>query len=245
MKKVKIFGILNITPDSFSDGGLFLNINKALIQAEKLFTDGADFIDIGGESTKPNAKTVSPEEEWNRIKKIIKKLLKKYPQKISLDTKNPETAEKFLKLGGHILNDVSGFADRRMIELAVKYQCVCIINHFPGKTVKEVHEQQICSINKVKDDLLRKKKELISAGILEKNIILDPGIGFGKTTNLNWKLLKFGEVLPDEQILIGYSRKRFLGENRFDGQVNKKAGQIAIAHGASFLRVHEVFSDPN
>ncbi len=242
MNKVKIFGILNITPDSFSDGGLFLNEKKALIQAKKLFKDGADFIDIGGESTKPNAKTITPKEEWQRISGIVQKLVKKYPKKISLDTKNFSTAEKFLNLRGTILNDVSGFTDRQMIDLAVKHQCLCIVNHFPGKTVKEVHEQKICSINQVRDDLLSKKEEMIKAGVLSKNIILDPGIGFGKTMELNWELLKFGDLLPDEKILIGYSRKRFLGENRFNPEINKKAGKIAIKHNAWALRIHEIRS---
>lgn len=237
--KVKIFGILNITPDSFSDGGLFFDPEKALLQAEKLFAQGADFIDIGGESTKPNAQAVLPEEEWNRVFPIVDKLLKKYPKKVSLDTKNFCTAQKFINLGGTIINDVSGFQDRRMIEIAAQCQCTCIVNHFPGKTTNEVHEQKISSTNQVTDELLSKKELMIREGILAKNIIFDPGIGFGKTMELNWELLTFGDILPEEKILIGHSRKRFLGENRFEALVNQKAGQTAIEHGASFLRVHE------
>ena len=239
--KCKIFGILNVTPDSFSDGGLYLDPEKALVQAEKLFSEGADFIDVGGQSTRPGADEITSEQEWSRIKNVIKKLIEAYPDKISLDTKNYKTAEKFLALGGNILNDVSGFQDEKMRELAAEYECLCIINHFPGKNIQEVHEQEICSINKVRDDLLARKQDLIAAGVRAENIILDPGIGFGKSMDLNWALLKFPALLPDEKILIGHSRKRFLGENRFDPEVNKKAAEIAINAGAAYLRVHEMY----
>ena len=238
-KSVKIFGILNVTPDSFSDGGLFLDSQKAIIQAENLFKNRANFVDIGGESTKPNAQEITPEVEWKRISEIMTKLLEKFPGKISLDTKNFSTAEKFLNLGGSILNDVSGFQDKNMIEIATKNKCLCIVNHFPGKTTTEVHEQEICSINQVRDELMSKKELMIKEGISSKNIILDPGIGFGKTMELNWELLKFGSVLPKEQILIGHSRKRFLGKNRFNSESNNEAAKIAIEHGAEFLRLHE------
>ncbi len=239
MQSYKIIGILNITPDSFSDGGQFLEAQKALMQADKLFEQEADIVDIGGESTKPNAQAISPETEWQRIKIIVEKLCKKYPKKISLDTKNPVTAEKFCQCGGTIINDVSGFQDPKMIDIAVKYKTICIVNHFPGKTVTEVHKRHLRSVSKIAKDLLRKKSELVSAGMAPDNIILDPGIGFGKTMKCNTELLKFGSVLPHEKILIGHSRKRFLGDRRMTPAVNQKASRIAIDYGARFLRVHE------
>ncbi len=237
----EIFGILNVTPDSFSDGGQFLEEKKALAQAEKLFSEGADYIDVGGQSTRPGADEITSEEEWFRIKNVIKKMVEAYVYRISLDTKNHETARAFLKLGGKIINDVSGFQDENMQNLAAKYQCLCIINHFPGKNIADVHEQEICSINQVRDELLTRKQQLLDAGVKSENIILDPGLGFGKTKDLNWELLKFPAFVPDEKVMIGHSRKRFLGEKRFEKETNQKAAQIAIEAGARYLRVHESF----
>jgi len=240
METVKLVGILNITPDSFSDGGQFLYENAALQQAKKLFDEGADLVDVGGESTKPRASVVEPSEEWNRIKDVIRKLLKEYPGKISLDTRHPETAERFLQFGGTILNDVSGFRDPKMIELAAKYKPVCIVNHFPGKDPTEVHTKRINDVNTVVEDLLNRKKLLVSAGIAEDKMVLDPGIGFGKTQELNYKLIEFARLVKDSPVMIGYSRKRFLGEDRFKLEPNLEAGQRAIDSGASYLRVHEI-----
>jgi len=236
MKQVQLFGIVNITPDSFSDGGEFLNPVKAIEQVKKLFKDGADFVDIGGQSTCPNAEEITPEEEWGRVKSVLREIIS---ERISLDTKHSETAKKFLELGGRILNDVSGFQDSAMKELAPQFSMV-VINHFPGATIQEVHEQKICSINRVRDDLFIRKEELIKFGVKPNNIVLDPGIGFGKTMELNRELLRFAELVPEEKVMIGHSRKRFLGEQRFKIESNLEAAKIAINSGASFLRVHDV-----
>lgn len=239
--KPNLVGILNVTPDSFSDGGQFLETQNALAQAKKMFDDGADMIDIGGESTRPGAKTISAEEEWNRVKKIVKTLLQTTdPQKISLDTKNWRTAHKFLSLGGKIINDVSGGIDPRMHETIARFDATVIVNHFPGKNLAEVHEQQISSINQVEDELLQTKETLVQAGIDPDKIMLDPGIGFGKTNELNWELLKFGSVLSSEKIYLGYSRKRFLGTERYTDKKNLEAARIAIENQAQYLRIHEI-----
>jgi len=239
IKHPQIFGILNITPDSFSDGGMFFSKEKAIEQANKLIADGANFIDIGGESTKPNAVEISADQEWERLENVLENLFQAgFSPIISLDTKNHLTAKKFLKLGGKILNDVSGFNDPQMRDLAPNFKKI-IVNHFPGKTLREVHEQKINSINQVIDDLANRKEELIKAGVDWKKIILDPGIGFGKTTELNWQLLEIAKLLPNEQILIGHSKKRFLGENRFEPEPNIEAAKIAIQSGCKFLRVHD------
>ena len=237
---MKIFGILNITPDSFSDGGEFFDPQKAFVRAEQMFAEGADFVDVGGESTRPGAEEVSSKQEWDRVGTVLKILLEKFPGKISLDTRHPETAKRFLQLGDTILNDVSGFRDSQMIELAVRFSSVVIVNHFPGDTPGEVHKKLIDSAEQVRDELLQKKKELLVAGVLPENIILDPGIGFGKTRDLNWKLLEFATLVPDEKVMIGHSRKRFLGENRFKIERNLEAAKIAVDRGAAFLRVHDV-----
>ena len=240
-RKVQFFGILNITPDSFSDGGKYLTTEKALTHAEQLFAEGTHYIDVGGESTRPEAHELSWQEEWGRVSEVLKGLLQKYSGKISLDTKNWQTAEQFLKLGGTVLNDVSGFQDPKMIEVAVRHQPLVIMNHFPGENTMQVHQQQIDSLEQIQDELLGRKEALINAGICSENIILDPGIGFGKTMELNWKLLEFAKYVPKEKVMIGYSRKRFLGEQRFETALNIDAGKRAIEAGACFLRVHEVF----
>ncbi len=236
--KPKIFGILNVTPDSFSDGGRFQDIEKALDQAQNLFNDGADFIDIGGESTHPGAQELTPKQEWGRIEAIVSKCLDLYPGRVSLDTRKPEIAKNFLELGGTIINDVSGFQDERMIDLAVEYDAVCIVNHFPGTTIAEVHEQKISSSMKVVDDLTTRAEQMMYLGVKKSQIILDPGIGFGKTMELNWELLKFAEYVPEFKVMIGHSKKRFLGQNRFEEEPNREAAKVAINSGASFLRVH-------
>jgi len=236
---IKIFGILNITPDSFSDGGDFLGYKKSQEHAKKLLKKGADFIDVGGESTNPWATDISCDTEWNRVKKILDYLLDINKKIISLDTKNYSTAKKFLEKGGQILNDVSGFQDPKMINLAVKFQPQVIVNHFPGKTTAEVHTKKINNLEQVKNSLLKTKIKLIQAGLSHEKIILDPGIGFGKTNELNWKLLEFAKFLPEEKIMIGFSKKRFLGEKRFILEPNLEAAKIAIKSGAKFLRLHE------
>jgi dihydropteroate synthase len=236
---VQLFGILNVTPDSFSDGGQFVNTEEAVSHAAKLISEGADYIDIGGESTRPGAEVIDSQTEWGRVGEIVEQLIKLFPGRISLDTRNVATAEKFLALGGTILNDVSGFQNPEMRALASKFEKI-ILMHFPGKTVDEVHAQQIDSVTQVRDELLQRKDELMHAGVSSSSIILDPGIGFGKTMECNWALLKFAELLPNEKVLIGHSRKRFLGEHRFESDCNNEAGRIAISSGASYLRVHEM-----
>lgn len=238
----QIIGVLNITPDSFSDGGKFVSTKKALVGARQLFMEGADLVDVGAESTKPEASTVGPEEEWGRMAGFWEGVLADKNlliENFSLDTRNAVTARKFLELGGRIINDVSGFQDTAMVKLAVEFKAVCIVNHFPGTTVNEVHEQKISSSGQVKQDLLFRAEVLVTAGVAREEIILDPGIGFGKTPKLNTELLEFATQVPDWPVLIGHSKKRFLGENRFGKKPNVAAAQIAIGSGAAYLRVHD------
>ena len=238
---MKIFGILNVTPDSFSDGGKFNSTETALAQARKLFADGADFVDVGGESTRPGARELWGWQEWGRIKKFFAAVKKSDLDitRFSLDTRQPYVAKKFLKLGGRMINNVSGFQDPKMIKLVAEYDAWAIVNHFPGKTIAEVHEQKISSINQVKTNLLQKKSELVTAGVNSEKIILDPGIGFGKTMELNQELLTFAALVPAEKVMIGHSKKRFLGEDRKEKAPNVTAGETAITSGAWCLRVHD------
>lgn len=240
MQRVKLFGILNLTPDSFSDGGQYVSTDAALAQAQQLINDGADFIDVGAEATNPQAQSIHQQEEWTRLEDILAKLTDTYPEQISIDTRNHKTAKAALELGVSVLNDVSGFRDPHMITLAASVQPLCIINHFPGADPHEVHAQSLGSLDRVIAELLEKRSELIEAGVDEDRIVLDPGIGFGKTMELNNELLSFAEFVADIPVMIGHSRKRFLGENRMEIEPNLAAAETAVRAGARYLRVHNV-----
>lgn len=241
---VQIFGILNVTPDSFSDGDDFFDPAAAIAHAAQMIADGADILDVGGESTRPDAEPITPAAEWKRVEPVLKLLSNKFAQqkrvKISLDTRHAETAEKFFALGGMILNDVSGCADPRMRDLVAAAGVTVVVNHFPGADAVAVHAQKIDSVAQVQDELLIRREQLVAAGVAAERIILDPGIGFGKTMPCNHELLKFASLVPDIDVMIGHSRKRFLGSDRFKIQSNLEAAQIAVDAGTKFLRVHDV-----
>ncbi len=237
----QLVGILNITPDSFSDGGLFDKPQAALAQADTLFKDGAVFVDVGAESTRPGAKPLTTEEEWQRLSQILQRLTERYPEHISVDTYHPETAAKALDLGDVIINNVNGMQDPAMRELVAERRARCIVSHMAVPDPQAAHSGKLIDdMQVIVDDLLAKAGDLQRRGLPKGHIILDPGIGFGKTEMLNRKLLKFAEAIPDYPVMIGYSRKRFLGEHRMDLETNLEAGRIAIASGAAYLRVHDV-----
>jgi dihydropteroate synthase len=239
---VQLVGILNITPDSFSDGGKFYDTLKAIEHARLLFKDGASLVDVGAESTRPKAELLDDETEWLRLEGVLSELLIKYPVKISLDSYHPATIRKAYSLGPVIINDVTGFNDPEMVKLVLELKPPkVIISHLPLMTVAEAHEKvPIRKVSQVKNDLVTKAKELETGGLDRSQIILDPGIGFGKTPELNKELLRFAEQVPDYDVMIGYSRKRFLGEDRMKLAPNLEAGKIAVASGAKYLRVHDV-----
>lgn len=241
---VQLVGILNVTPDSFSDGGQFLGSDDAIKQAGKLFSDGASLVDIGAESTRPNAEVISSDEQWRRLEPILKVLIPKYPNRISLDSHDIRVIKRAFAIGPVIINDVTGFNDPAMMSLAVELDATIIISHLPaGLTIQQAHEQMpIKSVSQVKNDLLAKAKSLQEMGLASDKIILDPGIGFGKIPEVNQQLLSFGELVPGYKVMIGYSRKRFLGEKRMEIEPNLQAGKIAIEHGVAYLRVHDVAS---
>jgi dihydropteroate synthase len=240
---VKLVGILNITPDSFSDGGKYVDPELAIQHTEQLFKDGANLIDVGAESTRPNAQKLTDEEEWTRLEPVLKVLLEKFPGKISLDSYHPVTIRKAFKIGPVIVNDVTGLNNPAMMEAVIDLQATVIVSHLPGADIQLAHElAAVSTVAQVKHDLLTKARQLEEQGLAHDKIILDPGIGFGKTMELNWKLLRFAEQTPDYPVMIGYSRKRFLGDKRMDIGPNIEAGKIAVAHGTAYLRVHDVAS---
>lgn len=240
-RMVQLVGILNITPDSFSDGGQFTEPAIALEQADKLFTDGAALVDVGAESTRPNATALSADEEWQRLEPILEKLLSKYPGQISLDTYHPETAEKALESGKVIINDVTGLNNPAMFSVITSHKADCIISHLRGTNIAEAHQGPLIDdIQQVIKDLRSKADQLQAAGLNRGQIILDPGIGFGKTERLNEQLIEFAKYVQDYKVMIGYSRKRFLGDKRMELETNLLAGRRAIEAGAAYLRVHDV-----
>lgn len=237
----KLVGIVNITPDSFSDGFWPFEIERVIARVDCLVNDGASIIDIGAESSNPRSHEISFDEEYARLKMVLKSLFDTFPNvDFSLDTRNPKMADIFLNMGGMMINDYTGFADECMVRVVKSCQCLCVVNHFPGKTIQEVHTRpQIRSLEVVRSDLLQRKESLINCGLNEEQLILDPGIGFGKSHKLNWKLLRFKTAVPNERVYIGYSRKGFLGAGRFRAEVNKRAGLFALASKPEYIRLHE------
>ncbi len=243
-----IMGILNVTPDSFSDGGQYNTILKAQNQLNSIFKFGADIVDIGGESTRPGSKSISSKIEWKRIKNILKKNTKR--NFISLDTRKSEIMEKGIKLGVNLINDVSGLSyDRNTVNILKKYQIPFVLHHSLGNP--EVMQNN----PKYKDVLLdiydffeKKIKFLRSIGINHNNIFLDPGIGFGKNLKHNMTIIKNISIyhslgLP---ILVGVSRKRFIKEvSGINDSSLRVGGTISssiflMMQGVQMLRVHDV-----
>jgi dihydropteroate synthase len=244
--QAELVGIINITPDSFSDGGLYDNPVDAVIRADELIAQGVAFIDVGAEATNPYVTPVDAEEEWLRLASVATVLLAAFPGKISIDTYHPQTARRAAKIGEVIINDVTTFHNPEMIRVAQETGARCIASHLPFRVhgdIQRAHreiDKLENSVETVKKELLTRRGEMIKAGVDPSKIILDPGIGFGKTTELNWKLLEFAAEVPGIDVMIGFSRKRFLGEEhrREDGP-NRDAANRAMRAGARYLRVHE------
>jgi dihydropteroate synthase len=252
---VQLVGVLNVTPDSFSDGGDYLNAQTALKRVEELFVQGASIVDIGGEATNPWAEPISINEEWRRLEPIVQVVLPTYPGKISIDTRHPEIVERAAQYGDFIVNDVTSFIDPAMITVTATHGLKAILSHLPIEAngdIQRTHKQiKLDTVEQVRNELLTQKTKLIAGGIPAHYIILDPGIGFGKSMRLNWQLLEFAKFVPDDMVMIGHSRKRFLatdpqtgdvlpGVDRYSAAINVQAAKTAIASGAKYLRVHDV-----
>ena len=216
MQRTLVLGILNVTPDSFADGGKFLEPSAAIMQGRKLITEGADIIDVGGESTRPGAERVSAEEELKRVIPVITELVKDGAV-VSVDTTRAEVAKAAIKAGATYVNDVSGgLADEKMAQLiAANPKVQYIVMHWRGES-KDMQSKAIYRdvVKEVKDELDDRVSELIKGGVQAEQIILDPGIGFAKEAEHNWQILQNIErfQLLGYPILVGASRKRFLGE---------------------------------
>ena len=248
-KRPYIMGILNVTPDSFSDGGHYLTINSSVECARRMAEEGADIIDIGGESSRPGAEPVPLEVELERVIPVIKKLSDKIDILISIDTYKAKVAKEALKAGASIINDISGLRfDPMMAKIAAEAGCPVIIMHMKG-TPRDMQRRPAYK-DVVKEITAFFKERIAFAvknGIKRNKIIIDPGIGFGKTVRHNLEIIKrlkeFRKLgVP---ILIGPSRKSFIGrilnepvDKRLEGTAAVVA--ISIANGANIVRVHDV-----
>ncbi len=245
-----IMGILNVTPDSFYDGGIYMDPLKCMKRIEQMLKEGADIIDIGAESTRPGSEGISEEEEIKRLTPVVKEAVKEFKVPLSVDTTKASVAEKVLDMGISIINDISGLKfEPEMAKHVAKYQAAIILNHTSEKPkVMQKHTQYPSLLDDIKTYLVESIKTALSYGIKKESIVIDPGIGFGKTTEQNLKLINCLHTFLDLErpILIGASRKSFIGkildglppEKRLEGSL---ASAVAAAlKGASIIRTHDV-----
>ena len=244
-------GILNVTPDSFSDGGNWTSLDAALEQGLALQAQGADILDIGGESTRPGAEPVSADEELRRVIPVIERLATQLSIPISIDTMKSQVAREALQAGAKIVNDVTaGTFDEHMLPVCAESDCGIILMHMQGtpQTMQqEPHYENV--VREVTEYLASRIAQFRSRGIDERRIMVDPGIGFGKTADHNLELLRGVPALKSlgRPVLIGHSRKRFLKrvlgrevEERLAGTIGVAIGAAQL--GAALIRVHDVLS---
>ncbi len=251
-----IMGIVNVTPDSFSDGGRFHAADAAIAQAERLIQAGADIIDIGGESTRPFAQDVSPDEELARVLPVIKQLAGRISVPISIDTTKADVAEAAIAAGAAMINDISALGmDGRIADVAARHGVPVILMHMKGTPrTMQLEPAYDDVVTEVRDFLKDAIERAVTAGIDRRKIIVDPGIGFGKTGRHNLLLLQRLKELADlgVPILVGPSRKRFIRDLvKASGQEDiapdrpevetgtQAAVAAAIMNGAHIVRVHD------
>ena len=248
-KQSLIMGILNVTPDSFSDGGKYFEKNTAIEHGLRMIENGADIIDIGGESTRPFSEPVSLDEELSRVIPVIEGIRKKSDVCISIDTTKSVVASNALNVGASIINDISAMeVDPLIADVAIQFNCPLIIMHMKG-TPKNMQDNPKYEslVSDIKDYLVSRIDFALSKGVEQKKIIIDPGIGFGKTVENNFEIINnlnhFVEL--NFPVLLGASRKSFIGvslnlpeEDRLEGSL--AANVIGLHQGVKIFRVHDV-----
>jgi dihydropteroate synthase len=249
LRRTAVMGVVNVTPDSFSDGGRFFDPARAAAHGEKMALDGADLIDVGGESTRPGARAVPAEEEILRVLPVIRRLRDQVAIPISIDTTKSEVARAALDAGADIINDVSALgADPAMAPLAAREKTPVVLMHMRG-TPRTMQENPVYRdvVLEVRDFLRGRIEFAIAAGVEGENIVVDPGIGFGKNLDHNLALLGgIGQIAAlGRPVLVGASRKTFIGklldaapEDRLEGSI--AAAVAAALAGAHIVRVHDV-----
>lgn len=240
--KTYIMGILNVTPDSFSDGGKFNRLDAALRHTEEMLREGADIIDIGGESTRPGHTVITEEEEISRVTPVIEAVKSRFDVPVSIDTYKGAVAEAALQAGADLTNDIWGFKhDVRVAELTAKYGAACCLMH---NRKEAVYENFLEDMVKDMEECVRIAKE---AGVPDEKIILDPGVGFGKTYEMNLEAICHADILRrlGFPVLLGTSRKSVIGltldlpaDQRVEGTVATSV--IGVMKGCAFVRVHDV-----
>jgi len=249
-ERTLVMGVVNVTPDSFSDGGRFLQTEDAVKQALQLAADGADILDVGGESTRPGAEPVSVDAEIARVVPVIKRLRAEAPDiALSVDTRHPQVARAALAAGAHIVNDVTGAEDPGTIEAVRETGAGLVLMHMRGEPrTMQANPTYDDVVAEVRHFLASRIDEVVAAGVSRDRLCADPGLGFGKTTVHNLVLLRdvasFRELRVP--VLVGASRKRFIGEltgaDEPTDRVEGTAGAVAwcAGQGVDVVRVHDV-----
>lgn len=249
IRRTLIMGVLNVTPDSFYDGGKYMRLDSSLRQAERMINEGADIIDVGGESTRPGSEGVSEEVELKRVIPIVREITKRFEVVLSIDTTKKKVAWEALSEGAHIVNDVSGLRfGSGTAEAASEFGAGMVLMHTPSRP-KDMQSKTsyVSLIDDIIDSLRTSVRKAVEKGVDEMGILVDPGFGFGKTAEQNLTILKnlgrFREL--GKPILIGTSNKSFIGsvlntdtDERLEGTAATIA--IGIMNGASVIRVHDV-----
>lgn len=249
LSQPRIMGILNITPDSFSDGSHFNQLDKALFRAEQMVAEGADIIDVGGESTRPGAAYVSEQEELDRVVPIIEQLSRKLNVMISVDTYKPAVMAEACRAGAHLINDIKALQEEGALNVAAASDALICLMHMQGDP--ETMQQQPAYTNvitEVSSFLNNRVNACLQAGISAEKLILDPGFGFGKTLEQNYELLgRMKELDSQYPVLVGMSRKSMIGnflncsvDERLSGSIG--AALYALTQGARIIRVHDVLA---
>jgi dihydropteroate synthase len=251
MTKTKLMGILNVTPDSCFDGGFYFEVGKAVERARQIASEGADWIDIGGESTRPGASPVSLEEELHRVLPVIKCVKEELTIPLSIDTYKPEVAKLALELGASMVNDITGFSQPQMVCLAKEYRAKMCVMHMQGggpQTMQKAPHYPRGIVLDLKEWFERKLDHLLSQGISPSQIYLDPGLGFGKALADNFEILQNLEVFINLgfPLVLGHSRKSFMLHflnKQTRGELLPASLSVAawgVLKGVEMLRVHDV-----
>lgn len=248
LERTRVMGVLNVTPDSFSDGGVYFDPDEAIRRGTEMAEQGADLIDVGGESTRPGSDLVAEDEEWRRVGRVVETLVRKVDVPLSIDTMKPAVAEKAIRAGASIVNDVSGMRDPAMVRLVAQERVGVVAMHMLGnpKTMQQdPHYADV--VGEVRAFLLDRIRALTAAGVAPESIAVDPGIGFGKSLEHNLSLIRGLDTLAElgHPVVVGVSRKSFIGKvgagepgQRLPGSL--AAATLAVLHGASVVRVHDV-----
>ena len=244
----KVMGILNITPDSFYDGGKYTKLDNVMFRVEQMISEGMDIIDIGGESSRPGSERISIQEEIDRLLPVVSKIRDNYDIPISIDSMKPDVILELLPYKINIINDISSISDVRFINIIKENNIyICLMHMLDDPSTMQNNPDYSCVVSEVKSYLKERVEFCISHGISKDKIIIDPGFGFGKTLDHNYEILqKLKEFsMVNSNILVGISRKSMIGsllnkdiENRLNGSI--AAAIIALLNNAKIIRTHDI-----